>query len=268
MSAACIVAADVGNSALKLCVRRSDQPGQDDHSLIDHAISIADASWHGQAIEWVQGQLGCQTMHWRIASVHRFAVHRLQQAISDTHPSARIEQLSRHDVPLKTQVHEPDVLGIDRLLSAFAASNRFSVPLIVIDAGSAVTVDLVSHDREFVGGAILPGLSLQTRSLATGTDSLPHVNRWNADDPLPSPGQNTADAIRLGVLLGLAGAVDRIVASYQELQAESPQNCPVVLTGGDAATLSPILRFPHEIVPNLVCRGLLDLPRSGEPQIT
>ena len=68
---------------------------------------------------------------------------------------------------------------------------------------------------EFVGGAILPGLSLQTRALASGTDALPQI-AWNSGASLPTPGRNTTDAIRLGVLLGLAGAVERLVAAISK----------------------------------------------------
>jgi type III pantothenate kinase len=261
----CIVAADVGNTALKLCLRADPQG---DGQLIDHTVEIVGEHWHTQAIAWVQDQLPCQSLHWRIASVHRRAASRLVQAITRGQPDATLDRTTRHDIPLKTLVDHPDRLGIDRLIGAFAAHNRFGGPVVVVDAGSAVTIDYVSVEAEFVGGAILPGLSLQTRALATGTDALPHID-WNSEPSLPAPGRNTTDAIRLGVLLGLAGAVERLVSSYHQIsepqQAErSSQSCQVVLTGGDAANISPQLRFPHQIVPNLVCRGLLDLPRSGE----
>lgn len=259
----CIVAADVGNSRIKLCVRRSHT--SDDASLLDHSIPIDDSSWHCDALAWVREQLGCGSAQWRIASVDRSAVGELQQAIAENADDASIEHATRHDVPLKTLVAQPDHLGIDRLLNAYAASNRFSPPLIVIDAGSAVTVDYVSVQSELVGGAILPGLAMQLRALATGTDALPHVS-WESTEPLATPGRDTVEAIRLGVLMGLAGAIERLVARYREMPAGSSQNCQVVVTGGDAATLSPLLRFPHEIVANLVCRGLLDLPRSGDPE--
>ncbi len=261
----CIVAADVGNTALKLCLR-TDKQGE--CRLIDHTLEIVGEHWHTQAIAWVQDQLECQSMHWRIASVHRRAAIELEQAITSGQPHARLDRTTRHDVPLKTLVDHPDRLGIDRLIGAFAAHHRFGGPIVVVDAGSAVTVDYVSAEAEFVGGAILPGLSLQTRALASGTDALPQID-WNSGAPLPTPGRNTTDAIRLGVLLGLAGAVERLVSSYQQMSEpqrpdRSSQSCQVVLTGGDAANISPQLQIPHQIVPNLVCRGLLDLPRSGE----
>jgi type III pantothenate kinase len=234
---------------------------------MDHSIGLDRGSWQSDAIAWVQDQLGRQTIHWRIASVHQPAAESLRQAIAAQQPNTRADQAHWHDVPLKTRVDEPDRLGIDRLLSAYAASNRFTVPLIVIDAGSCVTVDYVSSESEFVGGAILPGLSMQARALAAGTDALPHI-RLQAETALPVPGQNTVDAIRLGVLLGLAGSIERLVEDYQDLSPGSPQNCQVVVTGGDAATLSPRLRFTHEITPNLVCRGLLDLPRLDKSPTT
>ena len=253
----CTVAVDVGNTACKLAVLR-------DGTIIDHAIAIDTDCWHSDAIAWVLDQQGCQKIRWRVSSVHRGAVEKLVDAVAalprqDDH----IELVRYEDVPMAVHVDSPDRLGIDRLLSAYAAtrlpsSDHTADGLVVVDAGSAITVDWVDREGGFRGGAILPGLNLQAKALATGTDALPQVD-W-AGDPLPAlPATNTLHAISGGILLGVASAIDALARRYFDEDVPIDPT-KMVLTGGDSATLSPLLQCHHQCHPNLVCRGLLELP--------
>lgn len=250
---ACTVAVDVGNTAVKLGVQRSD-------SVIDHAILIGESRWERSTIEWVHDQLGCRDSRWRIASVHRRAAEHLVDSIADAEPQATIDLVTYHDVPMEVAVDAPERLGIDRLLSAYAAYRKWGSPLVVVDAGSAVTVDWVDDRGRFCGGAILPGLGLQARALATGTDALPEI-KWTPGGRLSFPAKNTADAIYGGILLGVAAAIDSLADRYFQGSQGKRASVGLVLTGGDAAALSPHLRRSHHQVPNLVCRGLLSLPK-------
>lgn len=300
----CTVAVDVGNTAVKLAVRH----GQ---TLADRSIPIHTQSWPSEAIEWVSGQLGCQNIRWLVSSVHRSAAESLIGAIKDRPSQSDLVKVIHHqDVPMQVCVDDPAALGIDRLLSAFAAVNMLSAfasvkeqsrikfplsevaegrkssgitapdglrpsaksgnfpgtdlasgGLVVIDAGSAITVDWVDRNGSFRGGAILPGLRLQAKSLATGTDALPEID-WNGDWHASLPATNTRDAIFGGILLGAAGAIDALARHY--LSQDSVKMDPacqrnVVLTGGDAAAISAHLDCPHQCLPHLVCHGLLSL---------
>ncbi|TWU57037.1 Type III pantothenate kinase [Rubripirellula tenax] len=262
-STACMVAVDVGNTAVKLAVEQGD-------AIVDHSIVISHTDWHQSAITWVRDRLGCKDMQWRIASVHQRAADRLVDAVRIAAPSASIELVTHHDVPMPVAVDFPDRLGIDRLLSAFQArritrdsspNSGSCGPLVVIDAGSAVTVDWVDGAGRFCGGAILPGLSLQSRALAMGTDALPQID-WSEPHQVRIPATNTADAIYAGILVGLAAAIDgltqRYIESWQQASG-SDDTVPVILTGGDSLVLSAHLRHAHHQKPNLVCRGLLNL---------
>ena len=175
---------------------------------------------------------------------------------------------------MEVDVDFPDRVGIDRLVSAYAASMRFSTPLIVVDAGSAVTIDFVrpgvSERCTFAGGAIFPGLHLQHAALATGTEGLrlqTAAEHSGANFQPLVPARNTETAIRVGVLAAIAGGVDRLVQEYQSanFSAASQKNGDIhntprlVLTGGDGPTISAYLRAKHDLVPNLVCLGLMDL---------
>ncbi|MGB7346577.1 MAG: type III pantothenate kinase [Pirellulaceae bacterium] len=260
----CLVAVDVGNSAVKLCVRRDPHTQGDASDLIDCSVPIAQSDWQHQAIKWVRDHVGCSRSRWRIASVHKPAAKAFEQAIDAMRAQSGIDMtvnfVSRHDVPMKANVDQPDRLGIDRLLSAFGAANLFQAPVTVVDAGSAVTVDWVNADGEFCGGAIMPGLRMQAASLAKGTDALPEIDwqKWNYQ---PTAASNTIDAIRLGLMTGVSAAIDRLVLLYasQQTGSASPEMPQLVLTGGDSEAISPFVRSSHQVVPNLVCRGLLDL---------
>ena len=121
----------------------------------------------------------------------------------------------------------------------------------------------VSREGRFCGGAILPGLSLQARALATETDALPQLH-WEQSRAVMLPARNTADAIHAGILVGISAAIDSLIVRFRDAAEHRDHPLHVVLTGGDASTISPHLRHNHEVIPNLVCRGLLDLPRSLE----
>ncbi len=261
----CTVAVDVGNTAVKLCVRQSGD-------LVDHSIQIDQGRWHHAAIDWVRDRLGCQCTFWRIASVHRRAAGRLIESLGEDLPDASINLVTYRDVPMDVCVDQPDVLGIDRLLSAYAATQIQAAqdhagPLVVVDAGSAVTVDLVDAEGSFRGGAILPGLNLQARALATGTDALPQI-QWQSHGDVKTPATNTADAIHAGILIGVASAIDGLAEKYlRNFRIVEPTSPRLILTGGDSLALSPHVRTPHVQRPNLVCRGLLNLPHLAPASI-
>jgi type III pantothenate kinase len=253
-----LVAVDVGNSSVKLATLHRD-------SIRDHAIRHSSARWEQTVLEWVEELFEDEPIFWRLASVRRSAANQLSDAICDRVASPLIQFVTHQHVPMPIAVDHPDRLGIDRLLSAYAASRRFSLPAVVIDAGSAVTVDWISDTGSFCGGAILPGLGLQSRSLATETEALPQL-QWDQPGSVSLPAKNTGDAIRGGILVGVSAAIDELIVRYRVIAQATSDQLEVVLTGGDAATISPHLRHNHRVIPNLVCRGLLDLPRSiGAP---
>ena len=282
----CVVAVDVGNTAVKLCI--NDKATDTDAELNVHVIKLDDANWPTAAVQWVADQQnhdhqqsGGRSLQWRIASVNGIAADELESAIKTAsskreggkqearkhevgETSQCVRRVTYRDVPMSVSVDQPARLGIDRLIGAFAASNRYRGPFVVVDAGSAVTVDWVDDDNVFCGGAILPGLRLQTESLAAGTDALPRID-WGQAKDVCAPGSNTVDAINLGVVTTVAAGVDRLAARYiqqfiETNDSQQEQNFYIVLTGGDSQVLSPHLYSEHVVIPNLVCQGLIDLP--------
>ena len=164
-----------------------------------------------------------------------------------------------HDHPglPKAKVTQPALAGMDRRVQALAASVLAAGPAVVVSAGTALTVDAAGADGALLGGAILAGLSLAAKALTIGAEKLPLVDLAGAT-PVPAP--DTETAIRAGVVIGAAGAVERLVEGMRPTP-----NCPVFLTGADAPLLSPHLRFAHRMHGGLGLLGVALVLRRAPP---
>jgi len=151
---------------------------------------------------------------------------------------------------LENSYEDPERMGVDRWLAMLAARRRVSGRVCVVDAGSALTIDLIARDGHHEGGYIIPGTALMERALFADTarvrDSAPAKTSV-------VPGRSTAEAVSHGLLLAQAGAV-RLAMSLAEARGDCPQ---LLLCGGGAAQLAGVLGLAHDAVPNLVLEGLL-----------
>lgn len=143
-------------------------------------------------------------------------------------------------------------LGVDRWLAMLAATMQFSDAVCIVDAGTAITIDLVAADGEHEGGYILPGFDLMRRALTGDTGDLA---RFTADEATaagatPVPGRTTAAAIDHGAVAAACALIDRCARS------SSGDNRRVVVTGGDAGQILPHLAVGCEHRPHLVLEGL------------
>lgn len=248
------IAVDLGNSAAKWSV--DDLPAQ--------RVSLRSANWVEHLIGEAQSAVEDKGLRWRIASVNRPITKLLVGRLQEDASTADVRTIHCDDVPIIAKVANPDRVGIDRLLAAWMASRLFPrQPSVVVDAGSAITVDIVNHQAEFLGGVILPGIALQFDALARGTDALPAIE-WSTaleitPDCLPIPATDTETAIRSGILLGAAAAVDGLIQHH--ITRAALQEMPlVVLTGGDSILLSRLMAQPHHVMPRLVLDAIRELP--------
>ena len=165
----------------------------------------------------------------------------------------------RRDVPfgLDIRVDSPEDVGDDRLAHALAAFRRVEGAAVVVDMGTAVTVDAVAPDGAFLGGAILPGARIAADALAHWTALLPEIDLSGA---ARVPGKSTEEAMRLGLLHGAAGAIDRLVEETREALGEE---APVIGTGGGAAQIAPLTKHVREIEPALTLEGLVRAAEAG-----
>jgi len=144
---------------------------------------------------------------------------------------------------------EPTQLGADRYGAMVAAHRLFDGPVLVVDCGTAVTVDALDADGRHLGGLILPGLGLMRNALYAGTT----VVRVEGDVAPCLLAENTAQAVAGGTLLGLASAVDGLCDRMTKELGETPHR---LLCGGDAAELLPWLQEAYQHYPWLVLQGL------------
>lgn len=159
------------------------------------------------------------------------------------------------DTGLTYGVEKPEEIGSDRIANMVAAGEIFGSPVIVVDFGTATTISALK-DREFLGGAILPGITLMSSSLRKGTAKLPLVNTFseNPGIPLRAMGKNTTMNILSGIIYGTAGAVERLIGEME--QAESCR-FKVVITGGNSFIMRSFLSREISVDPDLTLKGLL-----------
>lgn len=144
-------------------------------------------------------------------------------------------------------------LGADRIANSLAASQFVPLPLVAVDAGTATTLDVVTRESSgtrFAGGMIVPGFKAFAECLPRCTAQLP-CPRAMAD--APAIGRTTQEALSAGVYRGYAGMIDALI---NDIEAELAESVHVVLTGGDAEMLAPLLRRPCRIVPGLTLCGI------------
>lgn len=154
---------------------------------------------------------------------------------------------------LKLKYANPKEIGADRIAAAIGAvEQKKDCNLIIVDMGTATTIDVVTSGREYSGGAILPGIGMSVHSLANGTAQLPSVE---VIQPVKACGTTTTEAIQSGVYFGQAGAIRELCAQFTHsvFGGEKPY---VIGTGGFARLFEPRGLFDC-IVPDLVLRGLL-----------
>lgn len=148
---------------------------------------------------------------------------------------------------LQNSYSEPGRMGVDRWLAMLAARHRHSGRLCVVDAGSALTIDLVDADGRHEGGYIIPGATLMERALLLDTD------RVRFDESVGyqlTPGQSTAEAVRHGIALAQAGAV---ALAVEQAATAAPR---LYYCGGGGETLMQLAGKGGEHIPDLVFEGL------------
>lgn len=159
--------------------------------------------------------------------------------------------------PLELRYEKPEKLGADRIAGALGAYAHVpnQSPLIVVDAGTAVNIEVVAENA-YLGGAIMPGLQLYKKSLKRGTAQLPEFPLALPKTPI---GTNTQTALQSGVVYGYIGGIQAVIEAMQVALKATPT---VMITGGDAAFISPILASQTRLqlekpMPHLVLEGLL-----------
>lgn len=162
---------------------------------------------------------------------------------------AEFVQSSAAACGVRNGYRDPSQLGVDRWAALIAARRIVSGPAIVIDAGTAVTIDALNADGEFLGGVILAGLELQRASLQRGTAGIGAIG----ESPAGCLARDTDAAVSAGIRYGLAGGIERILGEQTRALGTMPA---ILITGGDSERLMPLLPAGVRHVPDLVLLGV------------
>jgi len=257
-----LIAVDVGNSRVKFArfeqapdsSRRS--PSQPASLPVPSAVLDVDPrTAPGGPDPWndltkLLGDRPYDAFAWHIGSVQRQVSAQLVQRLRDQ-GATRVTLLSSGALPLTIDLPRPDMVGIDRLLGAVAANALRSpdAPAVVVDLGSAITVDFVSSDGTFRGGAILPGIGMSARALHHFTDLLPLVDMHSLADTPPVVGKSTLEAMTSGLFWGAVGGVKQLIELMGCAESRKPE---VFLTGGAAPSVAELLPGPARYEANLI----------------
>lgn len=192
-------------------------------------------------------------------SVHPPADAALREAVQRVTGLRPLHLGVERPIPIANRTDEPDRVGADRLVNAIAAHARAKGACVVADVGTAVTIDVVSPEGAFLGGAIAPGLGIQGRALHEHCALLPIAVHGR---PPRAVGTHTVAAMQSGLYWGAVGGLCRIV---EEVRREAPSPHALILTGGDAAAFAPHLAGVDAVVPTLTLEGIARAYEAGSP---
>ena len=154
---------------------------------------------------------------------------------------------------LKVNIDNPKELGPDRIANSVAGYLITETDTVVIDLGTATTFDVVSKNKEYLGGSIAPGIKISLDALTLKTASLKSVE---LDTPNKVIGKNTYEAIQSGLIMGHASMIDSMV---EKIILEIDFEPKIILTGGLSKVVQPILNVNVEYIENLTLVGLEEI---------
>lgn len=233
---------DIGNTLCKWAIADEQNIVESGFTVIFNECFIESLQAKGKQFDTI------------VACSVRTLSEQLEEYLSSKFTYRRIQYWQQ--LPLKIKYATPETLGMDRVVAAIGAYVLFpNKPLLVIDAGTAITIDYVSADAEFLGGNIAPGIQLRFKALHDYTDKLPLVN---VKKDFPSIGFDTESAIRAGVQQGVANEIEAYIIKMKK----SNPDVQIVLTGGDAGLLAGIIQEKLTVESNLIFTGIQEVAKN------
>ncbi len=247
-----IVVADIGNSSIK---------------LVTGSLSVESGScraeWPARQFQSPEELVQCHRSLslpsvWLISSVNDANMARLRDPLKQAGLVESWQLIGRQQVPLKVDLDQPAGVGVDRLLAAFAAHRMFPCDrdTIVIDCGTAMTIDLVSRDGTFRGGVIMAGPATNLLALESMTEALPDLSRESIRQPTSVLGRSTREAMLNGAWYTGLGAIREVVSAIEAISEIPPR---VVGTGGGLGPWQDVLPREWCLVQDLVLNGICQI---------
>jgi len=250
-----LLAISVGNTRTHVGVFRADALAQERRVPNDRRdeLNAALAELYGHLSEAVEPGV-------YLASVNDAVAGRLEAAVRDR-LGVDVRRVERDvAIPIGRQTDVESITGEDRLLNAAAAYDTAKEAVIIVDAGTAVTVDFVDGAGTLHGGAILPGTRLMLDALHRETAQLPAIEFAR---PVEAIGHSTTEAMRTGVYHAIRGGVRDLIERFAEHYQAWPR---AIATGGDAEILFAGYDLIEAIVPELTLRGMAVAHRYATTQ--
>lgn len=152
---------------------------------------------------------------------------------------------------LNILMDNPAQVGSDLIVGAVAGIAEYSLPLILIDMGTATTICVIDQNKNYIGGMIMPGMRVSLDSLTSRTSQLPKIS---LDPPKRLIGKNTIECMKSGILYGNASCIDGMI---DRIEKDLGQKATVVATGGLAKKIVPLCTHTIHLDDELLLKGLL-----------
>ena len=162
---------------------------------------------------------------------------------------------------LNIKYENPREVGADRIVNAVAGIHEFGSPLIIVDFGTATTYCYINEDKQYMGGAIAPGINISTEALYTKASKLPRIEIGRPEGII---GKNTVSAMQAGILYGYVGQVEGIVNRMKEQSKMEPT---VIATGGLATLIANESTVIDVVEPFLTLKGLQLIYKRNREQV-
>ncbi len=252
-----MISVAVGNTRTRIGLHRGGE-------LLESAVhaSVDASGLASAAVAFAERSEGEENPVVVMSSVHRGAAEAIERALSSE--GLIVQRFGRDlEVPIRHSLSDAGArtVGQDRLLCAIGAFAMSRQACVVVDLGTALTVDFVDGEGVFHGGAIAPGLGMMLRSLHEQTDALPQIE-YQLPPPDAHFGKSTPDAMRLGVTGMVCGAVRWLAERYAMYYEAYPR---IIATGGDIGVLEAD-GLVESFVPDLQLHACELLLEAGSDQ--
>ena len=151
---------------------------------------------------------------------------------------------------LNIHVDVPSQVGSDRIVIAVAALAEYKAPMLLLDLGTATTIEAVEPENVYMGGVIIPGVRVSLDALTSRAAQLPGIS---LDQPKQVIGKNTVDCMRSGMMYGTAAMIDGLIERMEE---ELGHRCTLIATGGLAQFITPLCKREIILEKDLLLKGL------------
>jgi type III pantothenate kinase len=237
---------DIGNSLVKLAVFNNDQ------TIMTGEIREPDTGYIQKLIAYYP-----EIKSSILSAVKNYPIE-IDKLLRGNFFHIRLD--SQTPLPFTNQYTTPETLGKDRIAAAAAAVKLFpNKNVLVIDAGTSITYEMVTEKGVYLGGGISPGIQMRFKALNTFTGKLPLITTIDDAELI---GDNTQNSIRSGVLNGVVAEVEGIISHY----SKRFKDLRIIISGGDYNYFDKKLKNSIFATPNIVMQGLMEILKFNEDQ--